>query len=169
VARALGLDQVEPTKIRLGAYLHDLGKINIPQEILNKPGRLTDAEFEVMKRHPVEGLDLLADIDFPWDIKPMIRWHHEKYCGGGYPDGLVGDAIPRNAQIICIADVFDALTTTRSYREAMSREKAIAIMRSSRAWWRDDVYDAFLRELDALWPPEPEDSSRTGAPLGGVL
>ena len=147
VAEALGMDQDEQTTIRLGAYLHDVGKIHTPHEILNKPGRLTDEEFAVMKRHPGEGFELLADIDFPWDIKPMIRWHHEKHCGGGYPDGLEGDEIPINAQVICIADVFDALTSSRSYRAAMSRERALEIVRESHAWWRPDVYDAFMASV----------------------
>lgn len=144
VAGVLGHNEDELVTVRLGAYLHDLGKINTPHEVLNKNGRLTNEEFEVMKRHPVDGLELLAEVDFPWDIKPMIRWHHEKYCGGGYPDGLAGDAIPVNAQIICIADVFDALTTNRSYRDAMPRERALSVMEESRHWWRPDVYEAFV-------------------------
>jgi putative nucleotidyltransferase with HDIG domain len=165
VARGLALDQEEQTTIRLGAYLHDLGKINTPLEILNKPGRLNDEELAIMQRHPVEGLDLLADVDFPWDIKPMIRWHHEKYCGGGYPDGIDGDAIPLNAQIICIADVFDALTTTRSYRPAMSRDRAVEIMESNRDWWREDVYAAFRQELDTLMPDDAASPSLENAGL----
>src|SRR5918912_1569388 len=147
VARELGLDDNEQRTIRLGAYLHDLGKVRVPPEILNKPGRLTDEEFAVMKRHPVDGIEMLAGVEFPWDIKPMIRWHHEKYDGSGYPDGLRGDEIPLNAQIICIVDVFDALTTTRSYRGAMPWDKALAIVRESRSWWRPDVFAAFTRAI----------------------
>jgi len=160
VARALGLEEGELVTIRIGAYLHDLGKIHTPHEILNKHGRLTDEEFAIMKRHPVQGVELLADIDFPWDIKPMIRWHHEKHCGGGYPDGLEGDAIPLNAQIICIADVFDALTSTRSYREAMDASRALAIMHESRRWWRDDVFEAFLGARQARLERERRDDER---------
>ncbi|MEO8295865.1 MAG: HD domain-containing phosphohydrolase, partial [Gemmatimonadota bacterium] len=111
VARALGLDESQQTTVRLGAYLHDLGKVRVPHEVLNKPGKLTKEEFEVMKMHPVFGLELLAAVEFPWDIKPIIRSHHEHYDGGGYPDQLRGDEIPVTAQIVCIADVFDALTT----------------------------------------------------------
>ncbi len=142
LARALGLEDDAITAIRLGAYLHDLGKVRVPHEILNKPGRLTPEEFDVMKRHPEWGLELVADIEFPWDLKPIIRWHHEKYCGGGYPDGLEGDAIPLAAQIICAADVYDALTSTRSYRGAMPRAEAMERMRESRGWWRPDVFAA---------------------------
>lgn len=147
VAATLGLDADEQTTIRLGAYLHDVGKINTPHEILNKPGRLTSEEFAIMQRHPAEGVALLAEVDFPWDIAPMIRWHHEKYCGGGYPDGLVGDAIPRNAQIISIADVFDALTTSRSYRAAMERSRGLEIMRESQSSWHPEVYAAFMASV----------------------
>ncbi|MDQ3698732.1 MAG: HD-GYP domain-containing protein, partial [Gemmatimonadota bacterium] len=144
VARQLGLDESEQTTIRLGAYLHDLGKVKVPHEILNKPGRLTSEEFTVMKMHPVWGIEMLAGIEFPWDIKPMIRWHHEKLDGSGYPDRLRGDEIPIAAQIICVADVFDALTTTRSYRAEMPRDRALAEMHASRHWWRADVFQAFV-------------------------
>lgn len=144
VARALGLDEAAVTTIRLGAYLHDLGKVKIPHEILNKPGRLTDEEFAIIKKHPEWGIELLATIEFPWDIKPIIRWHHEKYDGSGYPDRLKGDEIPLGAQIICIVDVYDALTSSRSYRPALPKEEAMARLHDSKHWWRPDVYAAFM-------------------------
>jgi putative nucleotidyltransferase with HDIG domain len=146
-ARELGLDEEQQTTIRIGAYLHDLGKVRVPHEILNKPGKLTAEEFRVIQMHPVWGLELLATVEFPWDIKPIIRWHHERYDGTGYPDQLRGDEIPLNAQIICIVDVFDALTTTRSYRPALSPAEALVKIEESRSWWRPDVYHAFLRSL----------------------
>ena len=147
VGRALGLTEDALTTLRLGAYLHDVGKVKVPHEILNKPGKLTEAEFEIIKQHPVWGVDLLAAIEFPWDIKPIIRWHHEKYDGTGYPDRLRGDEIPLAAQIICIVDVYDALTTTRSYRPALSHQEALSAMRETPQWWRPDVLDAFLRSV----------------------
>ncbi|HEX6534261.1 MAG TPA: HD domain-containing phosphohydrolase [Gemmatimonadaceae bacterium] len=147
VARALGLGDVEQTTIRLGAYLHDLGKVRVPHEILNKPGKLTREEFEVMQMHPVWGIELLATVEFPWDLKPIIRWHHEKHDGSGYPDHLRGDEIPLAAQIICIVDVYDALTTTRSYRSALTKEAALTEMRATRRWWRDDVFEAFMATI----------------------
>ncbi len=153
LAQALGLDDAQQTTIRIGAYLHDLGKVKVPHEILNKPGRLTEEEFGIIKMHPVWGVELLASVEFPWDIKPIIRWHHERYDGTGYPDRLRGDEIPLNAQIICIVDVYDALTTTRSYRGAMSREEALLRLAESRHWWRAEVYEAFLGVLKAI----PED------------
>lgn len=147
VAQELGLDEEPQTTIRIGAYLHDVGKVRVPHEILNKPGSLSPEEFRVIQMHPVWGLELLATVEFPWDIKPIIRWHHEKYDGSGYPDRLRGDEIPVNAQIICIVDVFDALTTNRSYRPALSHGEALAKMQECRGWWRPDVYQAFMRRV----------------------
>jgi putative nucleotidyltransferase with HDIG domain len=150
VADALGLDARDRTTIRIGAYLHDLGKVRVPHEILNKPGPLTRAEFDVMKLHPVWGVEMLEGIEFPWDITPIIRWHHEKVDGTGYPDRLCGDEIPVAAQVIGIVDVYDALTTTRAYRPALSPEQALAEIYRSRRAWRDDVFDAFLRAVPRL-------------------
>ncbi|MFI5232903.1 MAG: HD domain-containing phosphohydrolase [Gemmatimonadales bacterium] len=147
VAQALGLDELEQKTIRLGAYLHDVGKVNVPHEILNKPGPLTRDEFEVIQMHPVWGIEMLAGVEFPWDIKPIIRWHHEKYDGTGYPDRLRGDEIPLSAQIVGIVDVYDALTTTRSYRGAMTHEGAITEMMRVRGSWSEEVFAAFMRAL----------------------
>jgi putative nucleotidyltransferase with HDIG domain len=149
VGRAMGLGTSELTTLRLGAYLHDLGKVRVPHEILNKPGKLTAEEFDLVKQHPVWGIELLAGIEFPWDLKPIIRWHHERHDGTGYPDGLAGDDIPLAAQIICIVDVYDALTTTRSYRPAMSAEEALTRMRETASWWRSDVFAAFVASVGA--------------------
>jgi putative nucleotidyltransferase with HDIG domain len=158
VAKALGLDEQEQTTIRLGAYLHDLGKVKVPHEILNKAGPLTRDEFEVIQMHPVWGIDLLSEVEFPWDIKPIIRWHHEKYDGTGYPDRLRGDEIPVSAQIVGIVDVFDALTTTRSYRKAMTTEQAIAIITKEQNAWSAEVYDAFMSVIaTAATEPSRED------------
>jgi putative nucleotidyltransferase with HDIG domain len=150
VAQELGMDEEQQTAIRIGAYLHDLGKVRVPHEILNKVGALTPEEFRVIQMHPVWGVELLATVDFPWDIKPIIRWHHERYDGSGYPDRLKGDEIPVSAQIICIVDVYDALTTTRSYRPALSHEEAMKQIGASRTWWRAEVYQAFTRVARSL-------------------
>ncbi len=147
MAQALGLDESEVTTIRLGAYLHDVGKVKVPHEILNKPGRLTQDEFEIIKMHPVWGMELLANVEFPWDLKPIIRWHHEKYDGSGYPDRLMGDEIPLSAQIVGIVDVYDALTTTRSYRGAMSVAQAVAEITRCRNSWAPAVYQTFMRAV----------------------
>ena len=143
VARVLSLDDTNQTTIRLGAYLHDLGKVRVPHEILNKPGPLTREEFEIVQMHPIWGLELLAAVEFPWDLKPIIRWHHERYDGTGYPDRLRGDEIPVAAQIVGIVDVYDALTTARSYRPALSRESALAEIERCRGRWSPAVHAAF--------------------------
>ena len=150
VAQELGLDEEQQTTIRIGAYLHDVGKVRVPHEILNKPASLTPEEFRVIQMHSIWGLELLATVEFPWDIKPIIRWHHEKYDGSGYPDRLRGDEIPVNAQIICLVDVFDALTTTRSYRPALPLDEALSKIQECRDWWRPDVYQAFMRTLKRI-------------------
>jgi len=147
VARALGLGDHEQTTIRLGAYLHDVGKVKVPHEILNKPGPLTAEELEVVRLHPVWGVELVANIEFPWEIKPIIRWHHEKYDGTGYPDRLRGDEIPLAAQLVCIVDVYDALRSARPYRGALSHDAALQRMAECQTWWKPDLYAAFGRAL----------------------
>ncbi|MFN2571146.1 MAG: HD domain-containing phosphohydrolase [Gemmatimonadales bacterium] len=152
VARALELDETTQTTIRLGAYLHDLGKVRVPHEILNKPGPLTREEFEIVQMHPIWGLELLAAVEFPWDLKPIIRWHHERHDGTGYPDRLQGDEIPVAAQVVGIVDVYDALTTARSYRPAMSHDAAMTEIERCRSWWSAPVYEAFWGSRAAALP-----------------
>ena len=129
---------------RIGALLHDIGKIIVPTEVLNKPGKLTDEEWAIMKRHPEAGLELVADIDFPGDIGAIIRNHHERWDGAGYPDGLQGEAIPFAARILCVADVYDALTTTRSCRPGLTHARAAEIMRASTGQFDPDLLETFL-------------------------
>lgn len=128
LAEAVGITGRELIWFRMGAFLHDVGKVVVPEEILNKPGKLTEKEWEVMRSHPVAGDEIVSKLDFPWDIRPMVRHHHEHWVGTGYPDKLAGEAIPLTARILTVADVFDALTTTRSYRPAYSHLEAIRIM-----------------------------------------
>jgi putative nucleotidyltransferase with HDIG domain len=157
MARELGLDDQEETTILLGAYLHDLGKVRVPHEILNKPGPLTTPEREIVRQHPIWGIEILANVEFPWDLKPIIRWHHERCDGTGYPDRLVANEIPVGAQIVGIWDVYDALTTTRPYQAALSAEQARAELTRCRAWWSPAVFAAFetimAQRLDAQPPP----------------
>ncbi len=155
VARMLELNDTDQTTIRLGAYLHDLGKVRVPHEILNKPGPLTREEFEVVQMHPIWGLELLAAVEFPWDLKPIIRWHHERYNGTGYPDRLRGDEIPVSAQIVGIVDVYDALTTARSYRPAMPHATALREIEKCRGWWSEPVYKAFVSSHATAAAPQP--------------
>jgi putative nucleotidyltransferase with HDIG domain len=143
VAQELGLDEHAQTTIRLGAYLHDVGKVRVRHEVLTKPGPLTHDEREAMRMHPIWGVELLLGVGFPWDFRPIIRSHHEKYDGTGYPDRLRGDEIPLSAQIVGIVDVFDALTTDRSYRRALTHDAAMAEIERCRGWWSEAVYSAF--------------------------
>jgi putative two-component system response regulator len=127
-----GIDAREADSIANAAALHDIGKIAIPDHILLKPGKLTDEEFEKMKKHTVYGCQMLGKYDsndmfyrYCYDI---CRSHHERYDGHGYPDGLVGEQIPIWAQIVSIVDVYDALTSDRSYKKAYSHEQAVAMI-----------------------------------------
>jgi HD-GYP domain-containing protein (c-di-GMP phosphodiesterase class II) len=155
VARSLGMDEHAQTTVRLGAYLHDLGKVRVPHEVLGKPGPLTRDEFELVQMHPIWGIELLAGVELPWDIKPIIRWHHERYDGTGYPDRLRGDEIPLPAQIVGIVDVYDALTTTRPYRAAFSPAAALAHVASCRGQWSEPVFKAFFASIAEPPPPPP--------------
>jgi putative nucleotidyltransferase with HDIG domain len=146
IAERSGFDAKTLFWFRIGALLHDVGKLIVPQEILNKPGKLTDDEWRIMKRHPEAGVELLADVDFPWDVRPMVRNHHERWDGKGYPEELAGEAIPLSARILCIADVYDALTTDRAYRKGFSHDRAVAIMTENNADGHFDpaIFDLFL-------------------------
>lgn len=127
------LPYAERDLIVKASALHDIGKISIPEEVLNKPGKLTDEEFEAMKQHTVIGYQMLSDLGFQDEplvkvSREITRWHHERYDGRGYPDGLKGDEIPLSAQIVSLADVYDALTSERVYKPAFSHEKAIQMI-----------------------------------------
>lgn len=139
-----GLTEQTLLWFRMGALLHDVGKIDVPVAVLNKPGPLTLAERAIMERHPDAGVELLADIKFPWDIRPMVRHHHERWGGGGYPTGIAGEAIPLSARILCIADVFDALTSDRPYRRGFSPARALEIM-------TEGMREHFDPELLGIW------------------
>jgi putative nucleotidyltransferase with HDIG domain len=127
IATAMGLPAAEVAKVRTAAALHDIGKLHTPRAILNKPGRLTDSEFALIKRHPVDGAVMTSGIGDP-EISAMIRHHHERLDGRGYPDGLAGDEIPVGARIISVADTFDAITSNRTYRRAAHHKRALDVL-----------------------------------------
>lgn len=129
---AMGLDPVELEKLEIAARLHDLGKIGIPDNVLLKPGRLTDDEYTIIKTHPSIGAEILAPIPSMADLIPAVKFHHEKMDGSGYPEGLKGDQIPLWARMIAVGDVFHALTSNRPYREPMAEEKVLQIIRDAR-------------------------------------
>ncbi|MBU1319543.1 MAG: tetratricopeptide repeat protein [candidate division Zixibacteria bacterium] len=128
LAKELGLHSGMLKTIVAGALLHDIGKIGVEDNILKKPGKLSESEFAFIKRHSELGVELLRGKEFPWDVKPLILHHHEKFDGRGYPLGLKGEDIPLGARIICVADVFDALTSDRIYRSAFEPQKALEMM-----------------------------------------
>ena len=141
LGRALGCDAFEIDSLRRAGMLHDIGKIGIPDAILQKAGPLSDAEWEIMRRHPVIGCEICQRLKSLEGILPMIRHHHECLDGTGYPGGLRGEEIPKLVRIINVVDIYDALTTRRSYKEAYSVDKAFRTMweEVDRGWWDRDV------------------------------
>lgn len=129
-----------------GGFVHDIGKIGVPDAVLLKPGPLTAAEHDIMKQHVIIGSDLADRTRSLKPLKPIIRWHHERLDGSGYPDGLRGDAIPLNAQIVGVVDVFDALTTARPYKPTLSLDLACSLLQGEvrSGWRRSDLVDAFV-------------------------
>ncbi len=129
LAKRMSIENEQIKAIMVAAYLHDLGKVKVDREILLKERKLTPEEYYVIQMHPVWGVEILGDVDFPWEVKPFIRWHQERWDGSGYPDGLMGEDIPLGARIIAVADFFDALTTDRPYRSAYPLKQAVKIMK----------------------------------------
>ncbi len=125
VGRELGLEEAELEALRAAALLHDIGKLAVPEHIISKPGKLTREEFEKMKIHPIVGAEILARVQFPHAVAPIVRAHHEKWNGAGYPDGLRGEEIPIGARILSAVDCLDALASDRQYRLAVSLEEAV--------------------------------------------
>jgi putative nucleotidyltransferase with HDIG domain len=152
LARELGvrdLDQLQA--LEAAALLHDTGKLAIPEHILNKPSKLTRGEFEKMKEHASVGAEILASINFPYPVVPIVRHHHENWDGTGYPDGLRGTNIPVGARILAVVDCYDALTSDRPYRPRMSDREAVAILVQRRAFMYDPlIVDTFVQNLNSL-------------------
>jgi putative nucleotidyltransferase with HDIG domain len=163
LARALNVgDEGEIQAIKAASLLHDVGKLAIPEHILNKPGRLTPAEYEIMKRHAPIGADILSVIGFPFAVAPIVRHHHENWDGSGYPDGLAGDAIPVGSRILAVVDCFDALTSDRPYRRKMEDRDALQILSDRRGNMYDPhVIDTFFTiygsGIDIVPTPPPAD------------
>ncbi len=146
LARAMGLSPSDVARVQLAGVLHDVGKIGVPDAILTKPGALTAEEFAIIKEHPATGERMLRAVPFLHDILPAVRHHHERWDGGGYPDGLAGAAIPRDAAIIMVADSFDAMTSSRTYRPALPFGEACRRIREgSGTQFAPEVVAAFER------------------------
>ena len=154
LAKRLGVRDARQLKaIEAAALLHDMGKLAIPEHILNKPGKLTVAEFDKMKRHADIGADLLSSIKFPYPVVPIVRHHHENWDGKGYPTGISGTDIPLGARILSVVDCFDALTSDRPYRPRLSANEAFDILRQRRGNMYDPlVVDTFIDAYVELAP-----------------
>ena len=168
-----GLSSQEIAALKSGALLHDIGKLAVPPHILNKPGRLTPAEFEKMKIHTVVGAQILSRVDFPYPVIPIVRNHHEQWDGGGYPDQLKGEEIPITARIISVVDCFDSVREDRPFRRGMTIEEAIALIRrGSGVHFDPKVVDEFLKhlprfesEIDALGLNTKADRDQESEPI----
>ena len=162
LAREIGIEEESELKaIEAAALLHDMGKLAIPEHILNKPGKLTPAEFETMKRHADIGADILSSIDFPYPVVPIVRYHHENWNGRGYSAGLKGDEIPIGARILSVVDCFDALTSDRPYRPRLSDSEALEILHERAGVMYDpSLVDTFSRIYRKIAPADAELTSR---------
>jgi putative nucleotidyltransferase with HDIG domain len=148
IAREMGFDDETIRMAHLSGLLHDIGKIGVPGRVLNKTAPLDDEEYELMKSHAAMGADILGEVDLYADIAILVRYHHERIDGRGYPEGIGGEAIPAISRMISVADTYSAMTTDRPYRDGMPTEKAMSILRECRGTQLDsDFTDAFLRIL----------------------
>jgi len=153
LGQALGLPRQEQLALYRGSYLHDIGKIGIPDGILFKRGLLTDEEWQTMRLHTIRGEEICKPMKTLAPVLPIIRSHHERWDGSGYPDGLAGEAIPLLARILQVADIYDALTTARPYKPAFSHQHAIEIMvEEARRGWRDPELVPLFAEVSQHAP-----------------
>jgi putative two-component system response regulator len=145
----MGKDEEEAHDIYYVGLMHDVGKIGIPDRIINKPTKLTDEEYETVKQHPVIGAQILNNITEMPDISRSVRCHHEQYDGGGYPDGLAGDEIPEAARIVCVADAYDTMTSKRKYRDILPQDVVRAEIERGKCTQFDPVIaDCMLEMID---------------------
>jgi len=145
LADKLGFSEKKIERLEYAALLHDIGKIAISQEILDKPGPLTKKELEIVRQHPIIGERIISNVDFFKDIAPLVRHHHERWDGQGYPDGLRGEEIPFGARLLAVVDSFDAMTSNRPYRNALPLEQVLEIIEKNKGKQFDpDIAQAFL-------------------------
>jgi putative nucleotidyltransferase with HDIG domain len=151
IAKRLGLSSEQCTALEMAAYLHDIGKIGVREEILLKPGTLDDEEMGQMRHHPLIGANILRPVAFPWPIAPVVRHHHEHFDGSGYPAGLKGEEIPLLARILTVADAYEAMTADRPYRRGRTAEEAVEELHACTATHFDGrVVDAFVEALKEM-------------------
>jgi cyclic di-GMP phosphodiesterase len=151
LGRALGVSEADQQVLYRGAFLHDVGMLAISDFVLRKPGPLAPEEYELVKSHTILGDELCANLRSLQAVRPIVRWHHERLDGSGYPDGLRGDLIPLSAQIVGIVDVFEALTNERPYQRKRTPDEALETLRQEvgRGWRRADLVDAFAAQIQA--------------------
>ncbi|HEY3332849.1 MAG TPA: diguanylate cyclase [Capsulimonadaceae bacterium] len=170
IAKHMGLTGNELEGVNTGALLHDIGKLGVPEYVLLKPGRLTDDEFDKIKKHPEIGAAILDPVEFPWPVLPVVRHHHEKWDGTGYPDGLAGENIPLTARIMAVADVYDALTSSRSYRNAWTHERAVSVITKDAGTHFDPVVvAAFLEVIDGVVADMREENKIVQQPVSNSV
>jgi putative two-component system response regulator len=156
LALAAGLTRGAAETVAQAGLLHDLGKIGVPEAILNKPGALTPEEWQVMRRHPVISAQIVAPLDFFDQGALILRHHHERFDGSGYPDGLCGAAIPVGARIVAITDIYDALTSERSYRRRLPHADAVRYLRSEAGQTLDEhLVEVFLDRFGGVGIARP--------------
>lgn len=149
IAKKMGIDESYVRHIEYAGYLHDIGKIGISDAILNKAGRLNDEEWKIIQRHPDTALEILNPLKFLPEEKVIIKYHHERYDGKGYPDGLKGEGIPMGARIMAVADSFDAMNSKRPYRDVLPKDKIISELKISRGTQLDPkIVDIFLEMIN---------------------
>jgi putative two-component system response regulator len=168
LAESVGIPADERERLRRGGLLHDIGKICIPDAILNKPGRLTDEETAIIREHPAQGVRIIETLESLRDVIPLIRWHHERIDGRGYPDGLAGDQIPLLVRILSVADVYDALASERPYRAALPLTKCLDILRAEAAGGGLDPalvarFSQVVAAMPATVPAAPAEAPRLAA------
>ncbi len=157
LSRALGLNSREIERLHIAGMLHDIGKIGIPDHILNKPGALTEDEYENMKRHSLMGREILGQVEAMKDVTEIIYHHHERMDGLGYPDGLAGDEVPFLARIICLADSYEAMTSNRAYRQSLPLDKVMyALDRGAGTQWDKDLTVAWMSIVEREKPGYPQ-------------
>ncbi len=172
IGKELGLGESELEALRAAALLHDIGKLAVPEHIINKPGRLTPEEFEKMKIHPIVGAEILERVAFPYPVVPVVRSHHEKWDGTGYPDGLKGEEISIGARVLAVVDCLDALSTDRQYRNALPLDEAMAKVVSMSGTSFDPAIVEILRrryiELERMAQTKPDSKIRLSLPANNL-
>lgn len=167
LARAVSYPDDQMEGLKAAALLHDIGKLAVPEYILSKPGKLTAAEYSKVMIHPVVSADILSNVEFPYEVVPIVKHHHERYDGTGYPSGLKGEEIPFGARILTIVDCYEALTTTRPHRPRYTRDQALELMRGEKGRMFDPVVlEVFFDIVDSIEDSLPQIGSRPVSLLG---